>query len=186
MKFISLFFFLIILSNCSKPKTVLICGDHICVNKKEAEHYFEENLSIEVRIIDKKIKKEPDLIELNLSENSYNRKQVNIFSKKKTNSDLRVLSNEEVSIIKKKVKNKKENKRTAKKIVNNKKKLKKKISTKSNINDNIRLNENSMGRNQNKVTDICSILKECSINEISKYLLKQGKKRDFPDITTRQ
>ena len=27
-----------------KPKTVFICGDHICVNKTEAKQYFEENL----------------------------------------------------------------------------------------------------------------------------------------------
>ena len=39
--FISLFFFL---NNCSKPKTVMICGDHICINKAEAEQYFEDNL----------------------------------------------------------------------------------------------------------------------------------------------
>ena len=40
------------LQNCSKPKTVLICGDHICINKKEATQYFEENLSLEVKIVD--------------------------------------------------------------------------------------------------------------------------------------
>ena len=26
-----------LLIGCTKPKTVLICGDHICVNKKEAK-----------------------------------------------------------------------------------------------------------------------------------------------------
>ena len=49
-----IFFFL---SNCSKPKTVLICGDHICINKVEAEQYFEKNLSIEVKVVDKKKKR---------------------------------------------------------------------------------------------------------------------------------
>ena len=29
---------------CGKPKIVLICGDHVCVNKSEAEQYFEKNL----------------------------------------------------------------------------------------------------------------------------------------------
>ena len=37
--FLSLIFFF---SNCSKPKTILICGDYKCVNKAEAEQYFEE------------------------------------------------------------------------------------------------------------------------------------------------
>ena len=44
-------------------------------------------------------------------------------------------------------------------------------------------------KNANKVkydvVDVCTILKECSIDEISKYLLKEGKK-SFPDITIRQ
>ena len=29
------------MQSCSKNKTVLICGDHICVNKTEAKQYFE-------------------------------------------------------------------------------------------------------------------------------------------------
>ena len=37
-----------------------------------------------------------------------------------------------------------------------------------------------------KVVDICTILEKCSIDEISKYLLEQGKKKDFPDLTIRQ
>ena len=47
MKLFFSIIFLILLSNCSKPKTVLICGDHVCVNKSEAEQYFEKNLSID-------------------------------------------------------------------------------------------------------------------------------------------
>ena len=54
MKKIIFFFLIIILQNCSKPKTVMICGDHKCINKDEAQQYFEENLSIEVKIIDNK------------------------------------------------------------------------------------------------------------------------------------
>ena len=50
---LSLLFFL---SNCNSTKTVLVCGDHLCVNKSEAEQYFEDNLSLEVRIVDKKEK----------------------------------------------------------------------------------------------------------------------------------
>ena len=44
MKLFFYYFFFFLLSNCSKPKTVLICGDHVCINKAEAEQYFEENL----------------------------------------------------------------------------------------------------------------------------------------------
>ena len=56
----------------------LICGDHVCVNKAEAEQYFEENLSIEVKIVDNKVKKEINLIELNLSEDNKGKRKVNI------------------------------------------------------------------------------------------------------------
>ena len=80
MKIIYLTFLLILLTNCNKPKAVLICGDHICINKTEAEQFFEENLSLEVKIIDKKIKKEVDLIELNLKEKPSGERKITFFS----------------------------------------------------------------------------------------------------------
>ena len=54
MKNIILVFLLSLFLSCSKNKTVMICGDHVCVNKGEANQYFEENLSLEVKILDKK------------------------------------------------------------------------------------------------------------------------------------
>ena len=75
---ILIFFFF---SNCSKPKTVLICGDHVCVNKTEAKQFFEENLSIEVKIMNKKADKKVDLIELNLSDKAPKNERLK-FSKK--------------------------------------------------------------------------------------------------------
>tara|TARA_X000000950_G_C13539109_1_gene506844 strand:- start:67 stop:303 length:237 start_codon:yes stop_codon:yes gene_type:complete len=76
MKILLLFFTFLFLVNCSKPKTVLICGDHVCVNKAEAEQYFEENLSIEVKVIDKKIKKEINLVELNLKNDEKGKRKI--------------------------------------------------------------------------------------------------------------
>ena len=61
----------------------MICGDHICINNKEAKKYFEENLSIEVKIIDDKKRNIEDLVELNLKENSKNDKE-NSLTKNKT------------------------------------------------------------------------------------------------------
>ena len=43
-----------------------------------------------------------------------------------------------------------------------------------------------MNNGRKNVVDVCTILDKCSIDEISKYLLNQGKKKDYPDITTRQ
>ena len=43
-----------------------------------------------------------------------------------------------------------------------------------------------MNKRRKDVVDVCTILEKCSIDEISKYLLEQGKNKKFPDITTRQ
>ena len=81
---------------CAKPKSVTICGDHACINKAEAKKYFEENLTIEVKIIDKKKKNSFDLVQLNLKENKNKKKQINIFKKSKTNQSIKILTNDEI------------------------------------------------------------------------------------------
>ena len=45
---------------------------------------------------------------------------------------------------------------------------------------------NQININQNNVVDVCTIIEKCSIDEIAKFLLQQGKKKGFPDITKRQ
>ena len=42
-----------------------------------------------------------------------------------------------------------------------------------------------LSKKNNEVFDICTILKKCSIDEISKYILKEGSSKNFPDITKR-
>ena len=54
MRIFILFFITIFLSSCSSTKKVYLCGDRECVNKKEAEQFFEENLTLEVLFTDKK------------------------------------------------------------------------------------------------------------------------------------
>ncbi len=49
-----LFFIFVLVSCANKPKSVYICGDHVCVNKEEAKQYFEKNLTLEVKILDNK------------------------------------------------------------------------------------------------------------------------------------
>ena len=188
MKNTLLLILFLLLLNCSKPKTVLICGDHVCVNKTEAEQYFEENLSIEVKIIDNKKKKEIDLIELNLNEDFKNDKKITLLSKNTTNKKLKSLSSEEVTEIKQNIKKKKNKKKIVKKIIKKDKEIKKnKVVKKTKFKSDNEEITRIKGNNKLKDTvDVCTILKKCSIDEISKYLLKQGKDKDFPDITTRQ
>ena len=179
-----LLFFCLVLSmyGCNKPKTVLICGDHVCVNKAEAEQYFEENLTLEVKIIDKKRSKEDNLVEINLNSNSSGNKEVSIFNKKQTSKKLKELSNLEIKRKKAEIRKKKKIKDTK---IAKKAKLKE-VKKKKKPQDSVIKTNKVVNNTNKKITDICTILEKCSIDEISKYLVKQGKKRKFPDITTRE
>ena len=183
-----LLFNLFLLSNCTKPKTVLICGNHVCVNKTEAKQYFEENLTIEVKLVDKKKSLKPDLIELNLRQNAEGDKEVNVYSKETLNENIKVLSNVEIDEIKKNIQ-KKKNKQTISKKVDEKKSRKKVIRSvkeKKIKKKNIKISSNNGSAIKNKNIDVCAVIENCSIDQISKYLIEQGKRNKFPDITTRQ
>jgi len=187
MKKFLFFLIILILYGCNKPKTVLICGDHVCINKAEAEEYFEKNLTLEVKIVDKKTKKETDLVELNLKSNSEGKKEISVSNKEKTKEKLKILSNDEIE--KKKAELKKRNKIKNKKI-KNKKTIKqaklKKSKDRQKPKDIITKTKKIVNKPGKKITDICTILEKCSIDEISKYLVKQGKEKKFPDITIRE
>ena len=172
--------------SCSKPKTSFICGDHICVNKDEAKQYFEENLTIEVQIFEKNNSQEKNLVQLNLNENFETKRKISVYQKNKTNKDLKVLSNDEIIKIKKKIKSKNKDKKIVKKIItkNEDPVLEKKVKKNKMIKNVI--NQNNVSKINNDIVDVCTILEKCSIEEISKYLLEKGNKKDFPDITKRQ
>ena len=190
MKYFFLIFSLIFLYNCSKPKTVLICGDHICVNKEEAEQFFEENLTIEVKILSNKKKNEFDLVQLNLEKKSNFKKEISVDKKKEINKDLKILSNEQIKKIKSEIKTKKKNKtKKVRKEKKNKTKLKivsKDQNSQKNSNDKKIIKSVGKISGNRELKDICSILDDCNIEEISKYLIKQGKNKQFPDITLRE
>ena len=190
IKLILVLFFLIT-NGCNKPKSVLICGDHECINKAEARQFFEDNLTLEVRIVNKKKINEFDLVQLNLKPKS--EKNISIFRKNNTNSEIKILSDQEISQKKKELKKRKKKKNKAK--LNNKKIKKKRKVQKSNTidvkidsstNQKISNNIKTVNKPTQEIMDICTILKDCSIDEISKYLINKGKKDNFPDITTRE
>ena len=182
MRVILLILLLFLTTNCTKPKTVLICGDHACINNSEAEQYFEENLSIEVKIVNKNYKDDIDLVELNLQQNTKGDRKVNIFSKKNNNKKLKELSKNEKKKIKENIKSKKKDKKIGKKIEKRKESTKLKTKEQKKL-KNEKFNANNGRKN---VVDVCTILDKCSIDEISKYLIKNGKKKNFPDITIRE
>jgi len=183
MKFFFYMLFTLILTGCNKPKVVLICGDHVCINKEEANQFFEDNLTLEVKVVDKKKSQSLNLVELNLESNSKEKKKIKIFKKKKTNKQIKRLSNAEVKKRKIEIKKRKElieKRNKDKKIIRESK-----LRTKENeLKTNKILQQNNLINKKNKkITDICDVLKECTIDKISKYLVKKGKEKDFPDIT---
>ena len=190
IRLLILLFFL--LSSCGGSKTVMICGDHICVNKAEAKQFFEENLTIEVKIIDNKIEKQIDLVELNLKNNKEGKREISVSSKKVIDKNLKVLSDEEISTIKKSIKTKKKNNKIVKKIIKKKNitDKQKEINTVSNVNKIESNNKSTILNDTVKksidVVDVCTLIKKCSIDEISNYLLEEGKKKNFPKMSTRQ
>ena len=163
MKYFFLILIFLFLQSCSKPKTVFICGDHICINKAEAKQYFEENLTIEVKIIDKNKKKEIDLVQLNLKDSSIDNRQINIEPKIKTKEEIKILSNNEIKTIKEK-------------IIKKEKIKKKKVTLENKINKKVKKNDIKQNK---EVVDICTIIVKCNIDEISKYLLEKEKKKKF-------
>ena len=89
-------FFLLFLLGCASGKSVLICGDHICINDSEAKRYFEENLSLEVKILNNKEKENIDLVELNLNTNKENldkqiSEEINLLKESKATENLKKL-----------------------------------------------------------------------------------------------
>ena len=200
MKFLIFFIILLSFYGCNKPKSVLICGDHVCINKAEAKQYFEDNLTLEVQIIDKKENKEINLVEINLNPNLQDKRNISIFTKQKTKQEIKELSSNEILEKKAELKKRRKSKEKTKKVTlnnnNNDRKVVKlnKIHNKNvnKIDKEIKNQKktNQKKKNMNKTSyntvDICTILEECSIDEISKYLVEQGMGKKFPDITIRE
>ena len=152
----------------------MICGDHVCINKLEAKQYFEENLSIEVKILNQDKNKEEDLVQLNLDNSFENKRKISIKKKENTEKSIKTLSKNEIKDIKNKIAKKNKINRTKKD----------KLSVKSEIKiDNTNKKSFKVNKNIYEVVDVCTIIEKCSIEEISKYLIDQGNQRDYPDIT---
>ena len=185
MKYIFVLSLLLSLVNCSKPKTVLICGDHICINKAEAKQYFEENLTIEVKILENKSKKDLDLVELNLNKDVNGKREVRLIPKKETNKKLKKLTNKEIDKIKENIQDKKKKRKITIKNTEKKEKIVKKKMVKKKGKEQKEnkpyLNINNIKRGDK--VDVCTLIENCSIEEISKFLVEQGKKKKFPDIS---
>ena len=185
MKYI--FFFIILFNfSCAKQKSVLICGDHMCVNKAEAKQFFEDNLTIEVQIISNDKKSSYDLVDLNISGEE---PKIKIF-KNNNKKIVKKLSKKEIKEKKAQLKKiKKESKLETKKT----KIIKTEQQTNiKNIQENGALQKKNSSEiissynTKNNSIDICLKLKKCDIDSITSYLIKASKEKDFPNISLRE
>lgn len=179
MKYIY-FIVIFLFFGCSKQQTILICGDHKCVNKSEAKQYFEENLTIEVQIISKEKKTTFDLVDLNLGEKKEN---IKVF-KNNNKKIVKKLSKEEIKAKKAELKKKK---KKSKSIINDNKKenimnTKKKTISRNEIKKKVKTSYNS----DLNTFDICTKIKKCDIDSITEYLIKVSNEKDFPNISLKE
>ena len=171
MRFLIIVFFILLFS-CTKPQTVFICGDHKCINKAEAEQYFEENLSLEVQIISKNKKINYNLVDLNLANGENNIKIV----KNKNKRVVKKLSKKQIKEKKIEIKKKKKKLKQNPQISKKEAKLKKKI----------KIDPTTSNNSLNFSSDICLKLEKCDIDSIAKYLIKESIEKDYPNISLRE
>ncbi len=167
---------------CSNKKQVFICGDHVCINKKEMKEFFAENLYIEVAVNDKKIKKEEnlDLVKLNIPLNSKeNIENTKTKKYKKLNKTEKKKKLKELKILEKKAKNKKnkikqDNKKTVKLNIDKSNKIEK-------FDKQMFLNKKQII----KASDYCDDLLNCDIDTISDLIIQNNKTKEYPQINMR-
>ena len=168
-----LIFLLLFVFSCAKQESILICGDHQCINKAEAKQYFEENLTLEVQIISNDKKLSYDLVDLNL--NNEKKQSIRLFKNKKR-TKIKKLSTEEIK--KKKVELKKKKSKSNSKI--------KTASKNLDINKNNKQKIISTYTYKNNSIDICIKLNKCDIDSITNYLIKYSIEKDFPNIALKE
>ncbi len=181
-----LLFLIVLLSNCSLKKQTFICGDRECVNSKEAQKYFQENLIIEVKV--KENNKNTDsfnLVYLNTDIDEKNK------SVKKENSLVRnLLSKNEKDNLKKQLKKEEKEKKRIAKLKKKQDIIKKKLEDGNNkagffkkkkINKPIKkITESKKSVN---IKEACPVIENCDIDEIAKQLINRGKSKNYPDIS---
>ena len=212
MKLLYLFFILFLFSCSNLEKKSYICGDRLCIDKKEYNEYFAKNLIIEVEKSKKK-KKKINLVELNANrsiENKRLNKDFRLREKVRKKSEKERLKAEKIRLLEeRKIKEREakfkaeEEKQLAKASKSNQKKKNKTIYKKKK-NQNIVKNtikKKDFGKNDNKniptnkeiqidsvksenIKGICDEIQNCDIDKIAEILTKKGKSKPYPSISS--
>ena len=201
MKLIYSIFFLLILS-CSTVKKEYVCGDHPCINKKEFNEYFSDNLIVEIKSQKNTKNKKVDLFKLNEKffekkiNNDKNSKKNKLIKEKERRKNLKaekkiLLKKKKAEEVKKKnkqINGIKKNKILKPEISNNRE-VKKVINKSAVVNrdkliKNSKKNESFQLSKDNNPRNICDDIKDCDITKIAEMLIKKGKDKPFPNITS--
>ena len=207
MKFIYAFIFVLLLS-CNTVKKEYVCGDHPCIDKKEFNEYFSKNLTIEIKAQTNNKNKNEDLVKLNIDSEVIKKKDNKNYKKKekiRLKNEKKKLKLEKIRLLEEREiqRNEEKNRTEAAKIpqVNKKsEKLKKnkisnnrqqvnKIDNKTPVQKKplvkvIKKNASINSTKSESMKSICDEIKDCDIDKITELLIKKGKKKPFPSITS--
>ena len=207
MKFIYAFIFVLLLS-CNTVKKEYVCGDHPCIDKKEFNEYFSKNLTIEIKAQTNNKNKNEDLVKLNIDSEVIKKKDNKNYKKKekiRLKNEKKKLKLEKIRLLEEREiqRNEEKNRTEAAKIpqVNKKsEKLKKnkisnnrqqvnKIANKTPVQKKplvkvIKKNASINSTKSESMKSICDEIKDCDIDKITELLIKKGKKKPFPNITS--
>ena len=207
MKLIYSFIFLLLIS-CNTVKKDYVCGDHPCIDKKEFNEYFSKNLTIEIKSQKKKKNKNVDLVKVN-TDPSVVKKNIDKDSKKDEQIRIKIekeeLKAEKIRLLEeRKIRESEENNKEAEakiaklkankdkpiknEISNNRKKVNKIIDSDNEeikpLNKNTKKNIFTNSVKTENVKSICDKIKDCDIDIITELLIKKGKDKPFPNISS--
>mgnify|MGYP006082792669 CR=1 FL=1 len=201
MKFVYAFLLLLILS-CNTVKKEYVCGDHLCIDKKEFNEYFSKNFIVEIQKKENKKNKNIDLVKLNTgspivekNDNKNSKKieklriksekeklkagKIKLLEERKIRESKEKNKLSEAKIAKLKEKNETKNIRKQANKIANKRPEEKKTLAKNNVNNT------SVNSDKSKnVKSICDKIQDCDIDKIAELLIKKGKDKPFPDIAS--
>jgi len=214
MKYVYFLIFLT-LANCASPNKSYVCGDRLCIDKKEFKEYFAENLVYEIKTKKQKKQKSLDLVKLNSIKkdknikSDVNTKQNNKLSKKERRARIKseklrlkkerknkVIQEKLAAIEKKKlaklkkIKNKKITNSVDKELVKENPilKMSKKNTTPEIASKNTEItfkDETFKSVELKSKQNSCSKIIDCDFDKITELLIKKGKEKDFPDINVK-
>ena len=173
MKYLIFLIFLSLLFGCTNSKSVYWCGDHACINKKEKKAYFKKTMTVEIKNMDNKNKKNYSSYEKILQQVKTDTKK-GIKKKKELAKDLAL---EKKMRIKREKELAKQLKLEKKKEIKSEKKLAKKL----------KLEEKKKIKKEKKLTKQIKLEKDEKISsaiftELKEKIIKKNLLRPYPDI----